>query len=516
MDRRDFILTAGSLTLGVSAGLGTALGADFDPTECSIAALQQALAAGEITSEGLTAAYLRRIARFDHDGPAHHSILALNPSALDAARRLDSERQSGHLRGPLHGLPILIKDNIETQDPVATTAGSWSLARSFRPADAPLVARLRNAGGIVLGKTNLSEWANFRSTRSSSGWSGIGGQTRNAYDPQRNPSGSSAGSAVAAAASFCAVAIGTETNGSILAPSSLNGLVGLKPTVGLISGRGVVPISPRQDTAGPMCRSVADAAVLLAAMAERPIGFGAHGQDLEGFRLRDVHLGVMPAPDSAHPGTGSLYADARAALAREGAVLVDQQPPKAFADMDGSEGDALQYEFKSAINAYLATLDPAQVDCRTLADLIDFNGRHADDELIFFGQEIFVQSEARGPLSDPAYRRALTSLRRTADTEGLAALLQREKIDALIAPSNGPAERIDEVWGDRPGGGWPDIASAAAIAGYPSITIPMGLVSGLPVGLTVVARRNQDGLLLQIARAFERAAGARVPPRLIW
>ena len=514
MDRRVFIKTAGALSLAASAGeLSVAAGQAFDPTEQSISSLQRALASGAVTSEALTAAYLGRIARFDHHGPEHRSVLAVNPDALRAARALDAERKAGKPRGPLHGIPIMVKDNIETRDPIATTAGSFALARSLRAADAPLVARLRAAGAIVLGKANLSEWANFRSTRSSSGWSGIGGQTRNAYARGRNPSGSSAGSAVAAAASFCAGAIGTETNGSILSPSSLNGLVGFKPTVGVVSGKGVVPISPRQDTAGPMCRTVADAALLAAAIAERPLGFGTRGSDLEAFRLRGLRIGAMPIPKGAHPDTARLFADARAALTQEGAVIVDLKPPGAFDELDEPELEALLYEFKAAINVYLATLDPSQVEVKTLADLIAFNQTHADEELVIFGQELFEMAEARGPLSDPTYEKAAATLRRAAETEGLAALFGGG-VEALLAPSNGPAELIDHVWGDRRGGGWSQISGAAAIAGYPSLTVPAGLVSGLPVGITLVGNRDQDGLLLQIARAYERAANARVPPHL--
>ncbi|HEY0800581.1 MAG TPA: amidase [Steroidobacteraceae bacterium] len=514
MDRRGFITTAGALSLAAAVGELRAADHAFDPTERSIASLQHALAAGTVTSEGLTAAYLHRIARFDQHGPEYRSVLALNPNALKDARALDSERKSGKLRGPLHGIPIIVKDNIETRDPLATTAGSYALARSFRPADAPLVARLRSAGAILLGKANLSEWANFRSTRSCSGWSGVGGQVGNAYDPARNPSGSSAGSGVAAAASFCAAAIGTETNGSILSPSSVNGLVGLKPTVGVVSGKGVVPISPRQDTAGPMCRTVGDAAILAAVIAERPLGFGAHGTDVEAFRLRGVRLGLMPVPQGAHPDTTRLFAEARAALEQEGAIPVDLKAPKAFDEMGEAQLEALLYEFKDAINAYLATLDPSQVDCKSLADLIAFNQAHADQELIVFGQEIFDMAEAKGPLSDAAYQTAFDTLKRTADVEGLATLLGQQKVEVLVGPSNGPADLIDPVWGDRRGGGSSQIASAAAIAGYPSLTVPAGLVSGLPVGITLVATRNQDGLLLQVARAYERAANARVPPRL--
>ena len=514
MDRRDFISTAGTLMLTGAAIELRAASQSFDPTEQSIASLQRALGSGALTSEALTGAYLWRIARFDQHGPEHRSVLALNPNALAAARALDAERAAKKVRGPLHGIPILVKDNIETQDPVATTAGSFALARSRRTVDAPLIARLRAAGVIVLGKANLSEWANFRSTRSCSGWSGIGGQARNAYSRDRNPSGSSAGSAVAAAASFCAGAIGTETNGSILSPSSLNGLVGLKPTVGVVSGKGVVPISPRQDTAGPMCRTVADAALLAANMAERPLGFGAHGADIEAFRLSGVRIGVMPMPKAAHPDTSRLFADARAVLEKEGAVTVDLKSPAAFDEMDDPELQALLYEFKAAINAYLAGLDPSQVESRTLADLIAFNSAHADQELIIFGQEIFEMAETKGPLTDAAYQTALATLSRTADTEGLASLLGQQGVEVLMAPSNGPAELIDPVWGDRRDGGWSQIAGAAAIAGYPSLTVPAGLISGLPVGVTLVTRRNQDGLLLQVARAYERAANARVPPHL--
>jgi amidase len=515
MDRRGFITTAGTLSLAAVVGDLRAAAHAFDPTEQSIAPLQRALAAGVITSEALTASYLQRIARYDQHGPEYRSVLALNPNALSAARTLDSERKSGKLRGPLHGIPIIVKDNIETGDPMATTAGSFALARSFRPADAPLAARLRAAGAILLGKANLSEWANFRSTRSCSGWSGVGGQVRNAYDPARNPSGSSAGSGVAAAASFCAAAIGTETNGSILSPSSVNGLVGLKPTVGVVSGKGVVPISPRQDTAGPMCRTVGDAAILASVIAERPLGFGAHGTDIEAFRLRGVRVGVMPVPQGAHPDTTRLFADARAALEHEGAVTVDLKPPKAFDEMGESQLEGLLYEFKDAINAYLGTLDPSQVDCRTLTDLIAFNRVHADQELIVFGQEIFEMADAKGPLSDDAYQKALAALKRTADVEGLATLLGQQGVEVLVGPSNGPADLIDPVWGDRRGGGSSQIASAAAIAGYPSLTVPAGLVSGLPVGITLVTSRNQDGLLLQVARAYERTANARVPPHLM-
>lgn len=488
---------------------------DFDPTERSIADLQRALTRGEVTSAQLTRAYLARIARFDRTGPSFRSVLAVNPDAERAAAALDAERRAGKLRGPLHGIPMLVKDNIETADRLPTTAGSRALAASFAASDAPLIARLRAAGVVVLGKTNLSEWANFRSTHSCSGWSAVGGQTGNAYAPDRNPSGSSSGSAVAAAASFCAAAVGSETNGSILSPSSLNGLVGLKPTHGLVSGAGVVPISPRQDTAGPIGRTAADVALLAAVMAERPLGFGAHGTDLDAFRLEGVRIGVLPSDKGAHPAMARIYAAARSVLEHEGAVLIDLKPPAAFDEMDDAESEALLYEFKAAINAYLAKLDPTQVAARSLADLIAFNARDAAEQVATFGQELFEQAQAKGPLSDPAFQKLLAILQRTADTEGLAALLAQQNVELLLASGNGPAERIDPVWGDRSGsGGWPAIASAAAIAGYPSLAMPAGLIAGLPVGLMLVGRREQDGLLLQVAHAFERAAHARIPPRI--
>ena len=381
--------------------------------------------------------------------------------------------------------------------------------------DAPLAARLRAAGAVMLGKTNLSEWANFRSTRSCSGWSGIGGQVGNAYSRHRNPSGSSAGSGVATAASFCAAAIGTETNGSILSPASMNGLVGFKPTVGLVSGRGVVPISPRQDTAGPMCRTVTDAALMASIIGERALGYGNHGTSLEAFRLKGVRIGVMPVPEGAHPGTTRLFADAHAVLEKEGAALIDLKVPEAFAEIEKFSLDALLYEFKSAINEYLAGLDPAQVQPRTLADLIAFNQAHKDQELVIFGQEIFEMAQECGPLSEEKYQKGRASLDRATDTgrKPAPAAHPTGSCSADGFPKGtGPAELIDPVWGDRRGGGGSQIAGAAAIAGYPSITVPAGLVSGLPVGVTFVARRNQDGLLLQVARAYERAAQARIPP----
>jgi amidase len=524
MDRRRFLQA-----LGVAAATGTvaqeasgatrrkrhgiATPSGFDPVEHSLAELQQAQTQGRTSAESLVNAYLARIERFDRAGPRLRAVLATNPRVLADARALDAERRAGHVRGPLHGLPLIIKDNIETRDPMATTAGSLALAHSLHGRDAPLVARLRAAGALVLGKGNLSEWANFRSGHSQSGWSAVGGQTRNAYDPLRNPSGSSAGSAVATAANLCAAAIGSETDGSILSPAALNGCVGLKPSAGLVSGAGIVPLSPRQDCAGPIGRTVADVAALAAVIAERPLGYGPQGSDLESFRLAGVRLGWMPTSRDAHPDSAVRYDAARRALVAEGAVVVDLALPKALDEMGDAERVAMQTEFKAAINEYLATLDPKRVPSRTLTDLVAFNRAHHAEELAFFGQETFEASDARGSLTDSAYRDAVAVLERCADREGLAALLS--SVDVLVAPGPGPADLIDPVWGERPGdGGWPPIASAAAIAGYPSITVPAGLVRGLPVGMVFVARRNEDGLLLQVARAFERATKARVAPTL--
>ena len=512
MDRREFLLATG-IAAGGPILAGASQGA-FDPTERSISELSLEMQRGVLSAEMLVKAYLARIARFDAAGPKFCSVLAVNPTALEQARSLDRERKAGKTRGPLHGIPILIKDNIETSDPMPTTAGSLALRNSTHTADAPLVARLRSAGAVILGKTNLSEWANFRSSRSTSGWSGVGGQTGNAYAVERNPSGSSSGSAVAAALSLCAAAIGTETDGSILSPSSYNGLVGLKPTVGAVSGRGIVPLSPRQDTAGPMARSAADAAVLMSVISEQPLRWGAATMGLESFRLRGLRIGVVEPSRAAHPATISCFEAARRTFEREGAVLVPAQETAALRSLDDAEITALLYEFKDSLNRYLAELDPAKVPSRSLRDLIAFNLANEAAEMPDFRQELFEQAEACGPLSDQKYLQALATLQKGADVDGLRTMLAMQSVDVLFAAGNAPAEIRDPLRGDRGGEGtWPAIASAAAIAGYPSITVPAGSVRGLPIGIVLVADRFMDGLLLQTAHAFERAASARVPPR---
>ncbi|HEV8018626.1 MAG TPA: amidase [Steroidobacteraceae bacterium] len=524
MDRRTFLGTVGALTLAAGgAATATRASADeksapqsasgFDPREQSIAQLSRAQAEGRVSAESLTRSYLERIERYDRQGPKLCAVLALNPDALAAAGSLDAARRAGKLMGPLHGIPLLLKDNIETLDPLPTTAGSLALAGARHSADAPVAARLRAAGAIVLGKANLSEWANFRSSRSVSGWSGVGGQTRCPYDPTRNPSGSSAGPAAATTANLCAASLGSETDGSILAPASINGLVGHKPTVGLVSGVGVVPITTRQDTTGPMTRSVADAALLLAVMAEPAVQWDGVAA-LESLP-KGLRLGVLPPPASTHPEVLPQLAEWLKLLEREGLVLVDVPSPPAWDRLLDDEFEVLLYDFKADINAYLARFN-GSLPVRTLADLIEFNNQHAAAEMPFFGQELFIQSEKRGPRTSPAYLKALRHITDVADTDGLAAIFARYRVDALVASGNGPAELIDHVWGDREenSGGWPPMCSAAAVAGYPSLTVPAGFVAGLPVGIHFVAPRFRDGRLLQIGRAFERARSARQPPQL--
>jgi amidase len=524
MDRRTFVETIGALTLAAGGAPAAArASADagntspgttgFDPSEQSIEQLSRAQAEGRVSAETLTRSYLERIERYDRQGPRLGAVLAVNPDALAAASSLDAARRAGKLSGPLHGIPLLLKDNIETLDPLPTTAGSLALAGARHSTDAPVAARLRAAGAIVLGKANLSEWANFRSSRSVSGWSGVGGQTRCPYDPTRNPSGSSAGPAAATTANLCAASLGSETDGSILAPASINGLVGHKPTVGLVSGVGVVPITTRQDTTGPMTRSVADAALLLAVMAEPGVqwdGVAALETAPQGLRL-----GVLPPPASTHPEVLPQLQQWLKLLERAGCVLVDVPAPPAWEKLLDDEFEVLLYDFKADINAYLARFNGA-LPVRTLADLIEFNEQHAAAEMPFFGQELFIDAEKRGPRTSPAYVKALRHITAVADTDGLAAIFAKHRVDALVAAGNGPAELIDHIWGDRQenSGGWPPMCSAAAVAGYPSLTVPAGFVAGLPVGIHFVAPRFHDGRLLQIGRAFERARNARQPPQL--
>lgn len=487
--------------------------------ETSISELQAEMAAGRMTSERITRAYLARIEAIDRRGPALHSVIAVNPDAIAQARTLDAERKAGRVRGPLHGVPILLKDNIESADPMATTAGSLALSDNITGRDAPLVARLREAGVVILGKTNLSEWANIRSGDSTSGWSAVGGRTRNPYVLDRNPCGSSSGSGAATAASLAAASVGTETDGSIICPSTANGIVGIKPTVGLVSRTHIIPISGTQDTAGPMARSVADAAALLTVMAGSDAADAAtreadarradYSAALDANALGGKRIGVARFLSGWHAPTDAVFNEAIAALRAGGAEIVElTQSPPARSEIGAAEFAVLLTELKAGLNAYLATTSPAQVSTRTLADVIAFNKR-TPAELKLFGQEIFEQAEATKGLADPAYLAAREKARRLAGAEGIDALMREHRLDAIVAPSGSPAWTSDTVLGDHFVGG---SSTLAAVAGYPNITVPMGAVRGLPVGLSIFGAAWSEARLIGIAYAFEQRTKARKPP----
>ena len=488
--------------------------------ERSVTELQADLASGRCTSRQITAAYLARIDALDRSGPALRSVLAVNPDALAAADALDRERAAGTVRGPLHGIPVLLKDNVETAGPVPTTAGALALAQNYAAADAPLVAQLRAAGAVILGKTNLSEWANFRSTRSSSGWSGLGGQTRNPYALDRSPCGSSSGTGAAIAASLAAVGVGTETDGSVVCPSSVNGLVGVKPTVGLVSRTGIIPLSHSQDTAGPMARSVRDAALLLSAMAgpdpADPATAAAdqhatdYAIDLDAGALRGARIGVLRDHFGFSADAGRLAERAVADLQAAGAVVVDSLALPFKDDYGAAEYEVLLYDFKDDLNRYLARRAGA-VAVRSLADVIAFNRENAAASMPYFEQEILEAADAKGPLTDSAYVAALERSRRLA-RKGLDSLLALHRLDALVAPTTSPAWPIDLVNGDHYLG---SSSSPGAVSGYPSVTVPMGLAHGLPVGLSFIGGPWTEAALLRLAYAYEQATLRREPPRYL-
>ncbi len=492
-------------------------GADFELLEVGIAELRRRFESGELTALRATELYLERIEALDSKLA---SVLEVNPDAQAIARALDQERSAGRVRGPLHGMPILLKDNIDTADRMTTTAGSLALEGSVPQRDSTVARALREAGAVLLGKANLSEWANFRARPSSSGWSGRGGQCRNPYALDRSPCGSSSGSGVAAAASLCAAAIGTETDGSIVCPSSHCGLVGIKPTVGLVSRAGIIPIAHSQDTAGPMARTVADAAVVLSALTAAdprdPATLGRSGPVhpdytafLDAGALRGKRLGIARKLLGFHAGVDRLMEEAIAALRDAGAVIVDPIALEAPGEELGkSEQEVLLYEFKTDIAAYLATLGPG-ARVRTLDDLIRFNEENREREMPWFGQERFVASAAKGPLTDPAYVNALETSRRLARGEGIDAALRRDRLDAIVAPTGGPAWTIDLVNGDHFAGG---SSTHAAVAGYPNVTVPAGMVQGLPVGISFFAGAFAEGELISIAYAYEQATLHRRAP----
>ncbi len=496
--------------------------ASFDVAEKSVVELQAAMAAGHTTAQQLVRLYLARIAAVDKAGPKLNSVIELNPDALAIARALDVERKAKGPRGPLHGIPVLLKDNIATADSMQTTAGSLALVGMKAPRDAALVTRLRDAGAVILGKTNLSEWANIRSTRSTSGWSARGGLTRNPYALDRNTSGSSSGSGASMAASLAAVAVGTETDGSITSPSSVAGLVGIKPTVGLVSRAGIIPISHSQDTAGPMARTVADAAVLLTVMA------GSDGRDpasapadqkkadytrfLNKDGLKGKRIGVVRAQlASANDRVAALVQTQLAVLRAQGATLVDVNDVPNSAKYGESELTVLLYELKADMAAYLADYGP-NAPIKTLADVIAFNEKQRAQEMPFFGQEHFIQAQAKGGLDSQEYLDALANNHRYARAEGLDQVLKQHQLDALVAPTGGPAWLTDLINGDAPGGSF---TSPAAVAGYPHITVPCGAVQGLPIGLSFVGGAWSEGPLIAMAYAYEQASQQRRPPTYV-
>jgi amidase len=509
-----------SIVVGCSRPPAVAPKAVFDLEEATIASLQQRMESGQDTARSLAEKYLARIDAIDRSGPTLKSVIELNPDALTIADSLDAERKAKGPRGPLHGIPVLIKDNIATADHMQTTAGSLALEGSIAPADAFLVAKLRAAGAVVLGKTNLSEWANFRSTHSSSGWSGRGGLTRNPYALDRNPSGSSSGSGVAAAANLAAVAIGTETDGSVVSPSNNNALVGIKPTVGLISRFGIVPISHSQDTAGPMTRTVADAAVLLTVMSGTdPADPATRDSDakrqpdyarfLDAGGLSGARLGVIRQRLMGYsPATDRVMDAAIADLRRLGAIIVDPADVTTIGQFDDSELEVLLYEFKADLNKYLSWLGP-NARVHSLKDVIEFNEAHRDTEMPYFGQELLLRAQDKGPLSDKAYLAALEKNHRLSQREGIDAVMDRMHLDALIAPTSGPPWLTDLVNGDYSTNG---SSTIAAVAGYPHITVPAGQAFGLPIGVSFIGRAWSEPVLLKLAYAYEQGTKRRAPP----
>jgi amidase len=492
------------------------------------AALQARMAAGKTSAQALTRYCLKRIAAIDHAGPALRSVVEINPDALAQAKALDAERKAGRLRGPLHGLPVLIKDNIATADRMATSAGSLALAGLHARRDAHIVTRLRAAGAVILGKTNLSEWANFRSSRSSSGWSSRGGQTRNAYALTRTPSGSSSGSGVAVAAGLCVFAVGTETDGSIVSPASRSGVVGFKPTLGRVSRDGIIPIAASQDTAGPMARSVRDAALLMSAIAgpdprdpaaaAPPSGPGAsmgandYTAALLPDALKGARIGVVRQFLPNNPQAAALFEAALKVLQAQGAVLVD---PVVIPNRDkygSTESVALLHEFKVGVADYLKAFQP-DAPAQDLQGLIAWNSAHADKTMPFFDQELFLQAQETQGLDAAVYKDALATNQRYARAEGLDALFAENKLDAIVTATGNPAWRVDHILGDfgQRGG----FTGPFAVAGYPHITVPMGLVAELPVGLSFGALAWQDAKLLGIAHAYEQASRMRRPPKFL-
>jgi amidase len=494
----------------------------FELEELTVAELQAGMESGKWTARSVAEKYLSQIEKIDKHGPEVNSVIELNPEAPAIAEALDKERKAGRARGPLHGIPVLIKDNIDTADRMMTTAGSLALAGSIAPRDAFIVQRLRAAGAVILGKTNLSEWANIRSSHSTSGWSARGGQTRNPYVLDRNPCGSSSGSAVAVAANLAALAIGTETDGSVVCPSSANSLVGIKPTLGLVSRSGIIPIAHSQDTAGPMARTVTDAAILLGVLAgidpadavtneSRGHAAADYTRFLDRNGLRGARIGVARQFFGFNEEVDRLINSHLEEMKRLGAVIVDPAEIATAGKFDGSELEVLLYELKADLNKYLAGLGP-RAPVRSLKEIIEFNERNKEKEMPYFGQDLFIKAEAKGPLTSRDYLKALAKNRRMSRIEGIDAVMIKNKLDAMVAPTGGPPWPTDLLNGDHFTGGF---SSPAAVAGYPHVTVPAGYIHGLPVGISFFGRAWAEPRLIKLAYAFEQVTRARRPPQFL-
>jgi amidase len=493
----------------------------FELEEVTVAELAEQMASGARTSEEITGLYLDRIAALDRDGPRLRSIIETNPEALQVARQLDEERAAGNVRGPLHGVPIVLKDNIDTADAMTTTAGSFALEGHVAARDSGVAARLRAAGAVLLAKANLSEWANIRSSRSSSGWSARGGQCGNAFAVDRNPCGSSSGSGASVSANFCAGAIGTETNGSIVCPSSINGVVGLKPTVGLVSRAGIVPISHSQDTAGPMTRSVADAAAILSALAgpdpRDPMTSEAarfegtdYTQFLNADALQGARIGIERSHFGNHPEVDRLMEEAIQAMAGAGAVIVEDTVIETRREFSAASFQVLMYELKADMADYLE-MSGRPNGLATLADIIAFNEANADREMPWFGQELFYVADEKGDLSSAEYVESLATAQRLSRAEGIDRVMDEHNLDAIVSPTTGPAWKVDLVTDDGSSYG---SSTSAAVSGYPSITVPNGYVFGMPVGILFFGRKWSEDVLIGLAYAYEQATGHRRPGRM--
>lgn len=538
MKRRDFITNSSLAAAGLSSALaiscnnntsqneegkksGTASG-NFALSEITVAELQQKVQKGEYSYEQITDNYLQRIAELDKKGPAINAVIELNPDAKNIAKTMDEERKSGKNRGPLHGIPVLIKDNIDTADKMKTSAGSLALATSIALKDSFVTQKIREAGAVILGKTNLSEWANIRSNHSTSGWSGRGGLTKNPYALDRNACGSSSGTGAAVAANFATVGIGTETDGSIVCPSSHNGLVGIKPTVGLISRSGIIPISHSQDTAGPMCRCVADAAALLGILTgtdpKDTATIESNGKALTDYTkfldkdgLKGKRIGVARKFFGFSDKVDHLMNEAINTLKQNGATIIDPADVPNVGKYDDTEFEVLLYELKADLNTYLAELG-ANAPVKTLQDIIAFNEKNKDQEMPYFGQETFLKAQEKGPLTSKEYIDALSKNHRLSREGGIDAIMNKENMDAIIAPTGGPAWVTDLINGDHFSGGY---STPSAVAGYPHITVPAGMIFGLPVGISFFGKAWSESVLISVAYAFEQATKHRQSPKFL-